>query len=96
MQAMDELDTSNDMMIDKVPYEELETSPQKYQQQEQKAQYQGIGTQLQVIESVGEVSSNSKSQNQDQADPSASMVSYQESEKTDEKPTISIQDGLVE
>ena len=33
---MDELVTSNDMMIDKVPYEDVETSPKKYPQQEKK------------------------------------------------------------
>lgn len=29
MQAVDELDTSNDMMMDKVPFEEIEESPPK-------------------------------------------------------------------
>ena len=47
------------MMLDKVPYEEIETSidpdkPVTYDK------IGGIGTELQVIESVGEVSSNSR------------------------------------
>jgi hypothetical protein len=50
------------MMLDKVPYEEIEDGSEEKPQTYDKIG--GIGTELQVIESVGEVSSNSRQNSQ--------------------------------